>query len=528
MCEAAGRDSAKIYGMKPSKPRSIRTVALLSMLLAVAVTAFTQNTQNRPPVPVGPLPQTPRPQGGAGFVPALPCGPSVQNRLTALEQFQNGASLAEIQQQETRALACKVNLAVVEVIASGFGAAPGQEYETVSAATPGPSIGSGVIVTADGFIVTNRHVIKGAPKILVVLHMDGKPDEQVPAVLKGQDLNTDLAVLKIDRSGLPFLEFGRGSVRQGDTVYAFGSPHGVGISMTKGIISAPVRQVKEEDQLDYIQTDAAINRGNSGGALVDVNGKLVGINSFILSESGGNEGLNFAIPSDVVAYVYQQIRTNGYVIRGTIGITTRNLTPDLIRALKLPVQLGVYIEDVEPKGPAEDAGIQVGDIVVAYDGIPLDGRRSQDSALDLKRAISGRAKGQPIRLEVLQRGSTQAKTFNVLVNQTSPASSDDGPQLSTDSIVPQLGIYVLQISFNGAAQLGLRSHQGVMVAAKVQAMSAASSELENRDLITEVNGKPIANQEELQQALDRAEPDSPVALRVERDKRYLTILLNIN
>ena len=298
--------------------------------------------------------------------------------------------------------------------------------------------------------------------------------------------------------------------------------------MTKGIISAPIRQVKEEDQLDYIQTDSAINPGNSGGALVDINGRLVGINTFILSGSGGNEGLNFAIPSDVVQYIYRQLRDNGYVIRGTIGITTRNLTPELIRALKLPVQLGVYIDDVEPKGPAEEAGIQGGDIVVAYDGIPLDGRRSQDLALELKRGISGKPKGQKIELEVLQRQTQTKKKFTIIVDQSSQMSSDDSPQLSSDTIVPQLGVYVLQVGPGGASALGLRSTRGIMVAAKVQSMTAAATELENRDLIVEVDGKPVTTQIELQRALDNADPNNPIAIRLERDKKYTTILVEIN
>jgi serine protease Do len=444
-----------------------------------------------------------------------------------MEQIQNGVSLLEIQQQETRAVACKVNPAVVEIVASGFGALPGQEYETVLMATPEPLKGSGVILSSDGYIMTNRHVIRGAPKITVVLHTDGKPDEQIPATLKGQDANTDLALLKIEGKDLPFLEFGR-AVRQGDTVFAFGSPHGVGISMTKGIISAPIRQVKEEDQLDYIQTDSAINPGNSGGALVDTNGRLVGINTFILSGSGGNEGLNFAIPSDVVQYIYRALKDNGYVIRGTIGITTRNLTPELIRALKLPVQLGVYIDDVEPKGPADEAGIQGGDIVLSHDGIPLDGRVSQDLALELKRAISGKPKGQKIDLEVLQRQSQQRKKFTIVVDQNSAMASDDTPQLSSDTIVSQLGIYVLQVGPGGASALGLRSTRGVMVAAKVQSMTAAATELENRDLIVEVGTKPVTTQGELQRALDSADPDSPVAIRLERDKKFMTILVNLN
>jgi len=521
------RESAKIYLMNPLKLLKLRTFILAGFLLANAVIGFSQGTPAPPRglPPIGAPPTGPVRGNPGGFAPSA-CG---QNRLTTAEQIQNGVSLLEIQQQETRAIACKVNPAVVEIIASGFGAAPGQEYETVLAATPEPLKGSGVILSSDGYIMTNRHVIRGAPKITVVLHTDGKPDEQLPAGLWGQDANTDLALLKIEGKDLPFLEFGR-AVRQGDTVFAFGSPHGVGISMTKGIISAPIRQVKEEDQLDYIQTDSAINPGNSGGALVDINGRLVGINTFILSGSGGNEGLNFAIPSDVVQYIFGQLRDNRYVIRGTIGITTRNLTPELIRALKLSVQLGVYIDDVEPKGPADEAGIQGGDIVLSYDGILLDGRRSQDLALELKRRISGKRKGEKIDLEVLQRQTGMKKKFTIAVdqNQSSPMAADDTPQLSNDTIVPQLGIYVLQVGPGGASALGLRSTRGVMVAAKVQSMTAAVTDLENRDLIVEVDGKPVTTQIELQRALDNADLSNPIAIRLERDKKYTTILVEIN
>jgi serine protease Do len=209
-------------------------------------------------------------------------------------------------------------------------------------------------------------------------------------------------------------------------------------------------------------------------------------------------------------------------------ITTRNLTPELIRALKLPVQLGVYIDDVEPKGPADEAGIQGGDIVVAYDGIPLDGKLSQDLALQLKRGISGKPKGQTIDLEVLQRQTQKRKKFTVVVDQSSTMASDDTPQLSSDTIVPQLGIYVLQVGPGGASALGLRSTRGVLVAAKVQSMTAAATELENRDLIVEVDGKPVTTQIELQRALDNADPNNPVAIRLERDKKYTTILVEIN
>jgi serine protease Do len=360
----------------------------------------------------------------------------------------------------------------------------------------------------------------------VILHATGKQDEAIQATLVGQDETTDLAVLKVAKTGLPFLDFNFVPVRQGDTVFAFGSPHGYRISMTKGVVSAPVRQVREEDEIDYIQTDAPINPGNSGGALVDVNGKLVGINTFIFSSSGGNEGINFALPADVVFQVYSQIKQNGYVVRGTIGISTRNLTPEMIRALKLDVDSGVYIEDVEPKGPADIAGIQVGDIVVGYDNKPLQvDLRRPDPALDLRRNITRQLKNAKIQLDIVRRGVR--KTFDVEVKQASGERSADSLQLSSDFLIEQLGVYGLKMTMNLAASRNLRNRQGVVVAAKVQSMQSDSWNLQFDDLIFQVNGEPVAELDDLRKALDEAESGSTVFLNIERNRKIILVPITI-
>ena len=513
--------------MKPTKFWSHQVIALSGTILATVVLAFGQGTPPLPSqAPGGVAPPVSRPQGPLP-TPVDPCAP---NRLTVPEQIQNGVSLSDILQQENRAVSCKVDPAVVEVSASGFGAMPGQEYDTPASAAPGPTNGSGVIISADGYIITNRHVIKNAPKLTVILHAAGKQDEPISATLVGQDETTDLAVLKIAKTGLPFLEFNSRPVRQGDTVFAFGSPHGYRISMTKGVVSAPVRQVREEDEIDYIQTDAPINPGNSGGALVDINGKLVGINTFIFSSSGGNEGINFALPSDVVFQVYNQIRQNGYVVRGTIGITTRNLTPEMTRALRLTIQVGVYIEDVEPKGPADLAGIQVGDIVVGY-GIGREPQPLQidlirpDPALDLRRAITRGIRGAKIKLDVL-RGATQ-KTFDVDVKQANGERSADSLQLSNDFLIEPLGIYGLKMTMSLAASRNLRNRQGVVVAAKVQSMQSDSWNLQFDDLIFQINGEPVTELDDLRKALDVAESGTTVFLNIERNRKIILVPITI-
>jgi len=508
--------------MKPENLWTLRIGAVSGMILAFAALSFAQGAPPLgPQTPLSGPPATPRIQG-----PIAPASACSQNQLSPLEQLQSGASISDIIQQENRIVSCKVDPAVVEVSASGYGAVPGQEYDTPASAAPGPTNGSGVIISADGYIITNRHVIRNAPKITVVLHSSGKQDEQISATLVGQDETTDLAVLKIARTGLPFLEFARQPARQGDTVFAFGSPHGYRISMTKGVVSAPVRQVREEDEVDYIQTDAPINPGNSGGALVDVNGKLVGINTFIFSSSGGNEGINFALPADVVLQVYNQIRMNGYVVRGTIGITTRNLTPEMIRALKLSIEVGVYIEDVEPKGPADIAGIRVGDIVVGYDNRPLQiDLRRPDPALDLRRAITRGIRGAKIKLDVLRGGMQQ--TFEVEVKQATGERSADSLQLSNDFLIESLGVYGLKMTMNMAASRNLRNRQGVVVAAKVQSMQSDAWNLQFDDLIFQVNGEPVTELDDIRKAMVLAESGSTVFLNIERNRKIILVPIAI-
>ena len=238
--------------------------------------------------------------------------------------------------------------------------------------------------------MTNAHVVQGARKIRVRLQGLEKqssaplsePLGPIEAKLVGLDRQTDLAVLKIDMTGLPALQLANSNeLKQGQIVFAFGSPLGLENSVTMGVVSSTARQIDPDDPAIYIQTDAPINPGNSGGPLVDVDGHVVGINTFILSQSGGNEGLGFAIPSDVVRNIYDQIRTEGHVHRGQIGVYLRTITPELVEGLHLPVSRGVLLEDVSPGSPADKAGLKVGDIVTSVGGKPVDNVRQ--FALDL-------------------------------------------------------------------------------------------------------------------------------------------------
>src|SRR5882672_4984017 len=273
-----------------------------------------------------------------------------------LEAFQ---SLSDFS-QSVRTLTRKVSPAVVQVLVSGYGASAEGEGQEVSLLSRQRSSGSGVIVDSTGYIITNAHVVRGAVNVRVLMASMKTPDSDAPvdAKIVGIDRGTDLALLKVDRTGLPTLPFGDSdSLSQGDIVLALGSPLGLKNSVSMGVVSAPARQISEENPLAYIQTDASINPGNSGGALVNVEGKLMGINSFIFTQSGGSQGIGFAIPSNVVQNVYQQLKKQGHVHRGEIGVFVQDITPALAGGLKLPRRSGVIVADVSPGGPAEQAGL---------------------------------------------------------------------------------------------------------------------------------------------------------------------------
>src|SRR5215472_16821289 len=258
--------------------------------------------------------------------------------------------------ESVQQLSGAVTKSVVQVVTTGFGLTTDEDKDDTAYLEAERGIGAGVVLSSDGYIVSNAHVVQGARKIRVRLQgldkktaeqVDASPHGPIEAKLVGIDRLSDLAVLKIDLKGLPTLELADSNdLKQGQVVFAFGSPLGLENSVSMGVVSATTRQIDPDRPEIYIQTDAPINPGNSGGPLVDVDGHIVGINTFILSESGGNEGLGFAIPSNVVKNVYEQLRTEGHVHRGEIGVAVRSITPDLLEGLSLPTSRGVLLEDV--------------------------------------------------------------------------------------------------------------------------------------------------------------------------------------
>jgi serine protease Do len=276
---------------------------------------------------------------------------------------------------------------------------------------PGPErehgLGSGVIVTKDGYILTNNHVVDSADAVKVTLP-DGR---EFNAKVVGRDPKSDIAVVKIDANNLPVVPMADSDkARVGDVVLAIGNPFGVGQTVTEGIISATGRRnMGIEDYEDFIQTDAAINPGNSGGALVDVEGRLIGINTAILSHSGGNQGIGFAIPSDLARNVMHSLIQYGHVTRGYLGVMIQDLTPALAKQFKLKESTGALVGDVVPKGPADKAGLKDGDVVLQFNG------KNVTDSRHLKLMVAETKPDSTVPVEILRDGST--KTLKVTVKQ---------------------------------------------------------------------------------------------------------------
>src|SRR5450631_3760821 len=418
--------------------------------------------------------------------------------------------------QSIQALTATVTKSVVQIVATGYGFSSGKDSNNTALFEPQEAIGSGVILTSDGYIVTNAHVVQGARRIRVRLPgleapgPDGsKPHGPVNAKLVGLDRQSDLAVLKIDATDLPALPLADSDeLKQGQVVFAFGSPQGLENSVTMGVVSATARQVSEDNPTTYVQTDAPINPGNSGGPLVDVDGRVVGIDTFILSESGGSEGLGFAIPSNVVRNIYEQLKTEGHVHRGQIGVYLRTITPDLAEGLKLPRNHGVLLEDVSPGSSADKAGLKVGEVITSIGGKPVGDTKEFATVLFTYKI------GQAAPIGVLRDGKV------VTVDVTLSERPDD-PQRFADmvtgpvNVVNRLGIVGVTINEELRKMLpDLRIPSGVIVAARTPASTLLGEGPEPGDVIHAVNTSPVTDIAGLKQVLRAIQPGDPSCCRL--------------
>jgi serine protease Do len=355
---------------------------------------------------------------------------------------------------------------------------------------PSKGLGSGVIMSADGYIVTNNHVVDSADQVRVQL----QDNREFTAKVVGKDGPSDLAVLKIDASGLPYLSFGNSdSTEVGDVVLAMGNPFGVGQTVTMGIVGAthrntPAGQQRIEEYEDFIQTDAAINPGNSGGALVNLKGELIGINVAIVSRSGGNQGVGFAIPAKTARYVTDQIRDHGKVSRGFMGILPQDVSADIAKHFGLTGgSRGALIGDVTSGSAADRAGLKEGDII-----LELNGSRIADAA-DLRMKIAALTPGATANLKVFRNRAEQS--FTVTLGSQAGQDTVSRNDSSADDNTPRLGISVEP----SRSRLGKNARAGGVTITRVEPGSAADEAgLRQGDVILRVNGSDVSDPAEFQ------------------------------
>ncbi len=413
---------------------------------------------------------------------------------------------------------------VVKIEVTGYGVPEsdkdqGQQTQTLERQR---SIGSGVIVDPDGYIITNNHVIAGAMRIRVIIapatvelvsgntRLDN-PQRVYEAKLIGSTRYADLALIKIEGKGLPYIPLPEQfHFRLGQTVVAIGAPEGLDHTVTKGIISAVGRQPEVDRPMVYVQTDAPINPGNSGGPLIDRDGNLVGINTFIVTSGGGSEGLGFAIPEPIVRFVYHELKDHGIVPNVTIGAHAQSITPALAAGLKLPQDWGVIISDVDAGGAAAAAGLHPRDIVTTMDGLRVDALPKYTAYLYVHK------RNTPLRMEVLRDG--KPLTLSVTPIDAPPLIDNLSDLINPKrDLIASLGIFVIDLRRSPVGpMLNLRSDSGVLVAGLLGGEPATAADLAVGDVIRAVNGHPLNDSQQLRQILAGLKPGDAVVLEVER------------
>lgn len=377
------------------------------------------------------------------------------------------------------------------------------------------SVGSGFILSADGYVLTNAHVVKNADEVFVKL----TDKREFKANVVGFDTNTDVAVLKIEGRNLPKVTIGDSTkIKVGEWVIAIGSPFGLDNSISAGIISAKAREIG--DFLLLIQTDVAINPGNSGGPLINLKGEVVGINSQIYSRSGGYMGISFAIPIDDAIRVAEQIKTFGHVTRGRMGIYLADVNEDVAQALKLPTKTGTLVSRIEKGGPAEKAGLIDGDIVLSFNGTPLE------TSTELRRLAAATQPGTKVNLNVWRKGT--AKDFPITLaelpqNETSAAER----KKQTGKIAPEkdnasFGLTVKSLNSEQKKELGISS--GIIIA-KAEGASARAG-LQTEDLILSINNQDVDSEQDFKKLLEKADNKKAIVILARRENITQYIAIN--
>jgi serine protease Do len=420
-----------------------------------------------------------------------------------------------------------VSPAVVQIFVTSY--APGSGLTSGSLLYKQRGGGSGVVVNPKGFIVTNLHVVEDAISLKVRLTGDFNDTSTYQSILKpedrllnakiiGVDRETDLAVIKIDSTNLPFMPFGDSDILQnGELVFAFGSPLGLPNSVTMGIVSSVARQLRPEDPMIYIQTDTPINPGNSGGPLVNTKGEIIGINTLIFTQSGGSEGIGFAAPSNIVKTVYEQIIKYGYVRRGFIGVKPQTISPIMAKGLKLPVNHGVILADVFPNGSAYKAGLSAGDIVLSLNGKKMENGRQFEVNIYQKGV------NEVIELEILRKG--ERKKFWVSVQQNLEEEKPFiGLEEPNQNLIPQLGILVINVTEELRGTLpGIRRENGIIVVARAVDAPYWDIGLLPGDVIYSINRQIFKDLSDLQQILSGYQTGDAIVLEIQRRKEIIYV-----
>jgi serine protease Do len=386
------------------------------------------------------------------------------------------------------------------------------------------SLGSGVIVSKEGHIVTNNHVLNGTDDVTVQLS-DGR---QSKAKIVGSDGQIDLAVLKIDLENLTPLPIGDSDkVRVGQIVMAIGNPFGLDESVSQGIISAKDRRAMNDSQVEFFQTDTAINPGNSGGPLVNIRGEVIGINTAIYSESGGNQGIGFAIPSNVVRAAMNSIISKGRVIRGYLGVGIQPVTTDIAEQFKLNSARGALVTDVTPGSPAEKAGIIRGDVIRKVNGyevkdtVALVNRIAEsDIGSNLTIDLVRDGESKTVMAQVIEQPADLAARLNRNQNAPDPSPNSQNAVFA--------GIEVKNLTPQLRSQANVPANVNGVIVTRVDPSSGVAQELRPGDVIEQINRQPVANVDEFQSLVSRLDPDRPVMVGMARNRQRSFVIIQPN
>jgi serine protease Do len=457
-----------------------------------------------------------------------------QNETASPTTAQPSPPILQVYDQALDQIAERAMRTVVEINVTSYSVPEhGEEGDTQSLRRE-RALGSGVIVDPNGYIITNNHVVAGALRIrvtiapatfeLVPYHTHFSQQQRIyEATLIGTNRYADLAVIKIDEKNLPFMPLlpaAQFKVRLGQTVLAIGSPQGLDHTVTKGIVSAVGRQPDLDRPMVYVQTDAPINPGNSGGPLIDRDGNLIGINTFIYTSGGGSEGLGFAIPEPIVEFAYAELKEFGSVPPITINAHAQSITPDLAEAMKLPQNWGVILSDIEPGGPAAAAGLKPKDLVTMIDGFPIDSLPKYTAFLYLH------PHGVPMEMKVLRDGNPATVSVNPAVAPPSLENLSELINTKTD-LIAALGVFVIDLKGPLVEAMPTRSKSGVIVAGLLSGEPPMLADLQVGDVIFSLNDKPINSTEQLRRELASLKAGDAAVFEVERQSVIVYVAFEV-